>query len=62
MENSELYEKTNALFEKCSYAIFLVMPKITPILMVVPIIAASYFMYYTESENGDVFQLPLPMW
>lgn len=65
LESSRSFKETNALVEKCTSLLFLVMVKITPILVIAPTSAASLFSYFTTESSvarNDALQLPLPMW
>lgn len=62
MGDSKLYAKTNASVEKFSELVVLLMPKMSPILFVLPIPVASYFIYFTTDAGNDAFHLPYQMW
>lgn len=61
-KSSESFQDTNALIEKWSGIVFLLMVKVTPILIVVPVAVVSFFIYFTTEYRNDAFQLPIQLW
>lgn len=56
------YDEVNRRIEKYSEIAYIVMVKVSPVLLVLPKFVVAMFVYYTTDEGDEALELPFPLW
>lgn len=57
-----IYEKINRQIEKWSKIVYIVVAKVTPILVIMLKVIYSVAVYFTTDLGNDALELPFPEW